>query len=164
HHELHTSLLRSTVVNLIQDQFDHSNVYQAFYNAAEEFSIKTIKGIPDPADQWFADVNPPKITLVEANLQPNRKLNHKDLILVSLIGQPGLTAFFDIGNQINRIPMEEISPGHYTGSYKINKKDQITDALIIACLKDEAGLTSRKVYTKAMVTTGNQEIHRGTNL
>lgn len=164
HHELNTSILKSTVVNIIKDQFDHSNVYQAFYNAAEEFSIKTIKNVPDPADQWFADVDPPKITQVEANLQPNQKLNQNDLVLVSLTGQAGLAAFFDIGNLITRIPMQEISPGHYTGFYQIKEKDLITDALIIACLKNPAGLTSRKVYTRAMVTTGHQVKQRHTNL
>ena len=46
--------------------------------------------------------------------------------------------------------MKEVSPGLYTGSYRIKKGDHIDNALIIGSLAGKKGLTAKKFYKKAL--------------
>ena len=45
--------------------------------------------------------------------------------------------------------MKEVSPGLYTGNYRVKKGDKIDNALIITSLSNEEGLTAKKFYKKA---------------
>ena len=46
--------------------------------------------------------------------------------------------------------MKEVSPGLYTGSYRVINGDKIDNALIITSLSNEEGLTAKKFYKKAL--------------
>ena len=72
------------------------------------------------------------------------------MIYVSLKGDPGLTGYFDIGSWKSNIPLKEIVPGLYTGSYTIKTSDQVTSSLIIGTLKNKNGLTGKKFYKDGM--------------
>ena len=69
---------------------------------------------------------------------------------MSLKGHPGLKASFDIGNWKSGITMKEVSPGLYTGSYRIRAEDQIDNALIVGTLKNNEGLSGKKFFKDAM--------------
>jgi hypothetical protein len=77
-------------------------------------------------------------------LQPN------DLIYVSIKGESNLVGHFDIGNFKTGIPMKEVSPGLYTGNYRVKNGDKIDNALILTSLSNEEGLTAKKFYKKAL--------------
>lgn len=158
HQEVDSSSLATfTLVNIIQQQRENVKTPKAYYKVAEEFSIKVLQHVPDPADVWEGEVPFPEINRIEADLEPNRKLTSGDTIQVSLLGKSGLTASYDIGSWKTSLPLVETRPGFYTGTYNVSRNDQITDALIIGRLVDKRGLTSKKSYKGATVTIKNQE-------
>lgn len=147
----HSGILSPTIVEIIQDQMDNVKVQQAYFKTAEIFSISMMKEIPDPADNWTKEIHLPKITSIETNLKPNHKLKPNDRIYVNLKGDPGLTGSFGIGSWKSDIPLKEIVPGLYTGSYTIKASDDVSSALIVGTLKNKNGLTGKKFYKDGMV-------------
>ena len=109
-----------------------------------------MKEIPDPAGSWNEEIRLPEITYIETNLKPDLKLKPSDRIYVSLKGDPGLTGYFDIGSWKSNIPLKEIVPGLYTGSYTIKASDKVTSSLIIGSLKSKNGLIGKKFYKNGM--------------
>ena len=151
HNESHYSgILSPTVVEIIQDQMDNVKVRQALYKTAEMFSIGMIKEIPDPAETWQNKIRLPEIISIETNLKPNQKLKPNDQIYVNLKGDPGLKGSFGIGSWKSNIPLKEISPGMYSGSYVVQKADEIKSALIVGTLKNAKGLAGKKFYKYGM--------------
>ena len=146
----YSGILSPTIVDIIQYQMDNVNVHQAYFKTAEIFSVNMMKEIPDPADSWKGEIRLPEITYIETNLKPNLKLKPNDRIYVSLKGDPGLTGYFDIGSWKSNIPLKEIVPGLYTGSYTIKDSDKVTNSLIIGTLKSKNGLTGKKFYKNGM--------------
>ncbi len=147
----YSGILSPTIVEIIQDQMDNVKVHQAYYKTAEIFSISMMKEIPDPADSWTEKIRLPKITSIETNLKPSLKLKPDDRIYVNLKGDPGLTGYFGIGSWKSDIPLKEIVPGLYTGSYTIKSSDDVSSSLIVGTLKDKNGLTGKKFYKDGMV-------------
>ena len=54
--------------------------------------------------------------------------------------------------------MKEVSPGLYTGSYRIKKGDLIDGALVITSLTNKKGLTAKKFYKKALAIKETQAL------
>ena len=54
--------------------------------------------------------------------------------------------------------MKEVSPGLYTGSYRVKKGDRIDNALIVTSLSNEEGLTAKKFYKKALAVKETHEL------
>lgn len=151
HKESHYSgILSPTVVEIIQDQMDNVKVRQALYKTAEMFSIGMLKEIPDPAEGWRNEIQLPEITSIETNLKPNQKLKPNDRIYVNLKGDPGLKGSFGIGSWKSNIPLREISPGMYSGSYVVQETDEIKSALIVGTLKNAKGLAGKRFYKNGM--------------
>ena len=148
----YSGIAAPTVVDLIQEQVANSKVKEAYYKSVEMFSMQVLKQIPDPAKLRRLEVRLPVITGIETNIRPGHKLKLDDRIYVSLRGQPGLTASFDIGSWKTSIAMKEITPGLYTGSYRIEDGDRVENAFIIGTLKDRKGFTSKKFYKAALAT------------
>ena len=151
HREMaYSGILSPTIVDIIQGQMDNVKVHQAYFKTAEIFSINMMKEIPDPTDSLKEKIRLPEITYIETNLKPNLKLKPNDRIYVNLKGDPGLMGYFDIGSWKSNIPLKEIVPGLYTGSYTIKTSDQVTSSLIIGTLKNKNGLTGKKFYKDGM--------------
>ena len=146
----YSGILSPTIVEIIQDQIDNVKVHQAYFKTAEIFSISLMKEIPDPADKWVEKIRLPKITKIETNLKPNLKLKPNDLIYVNMEGDPGLAGSFGIGSWKSNIPLKEIVPGLYTGSYTIKSTDDVSSSLIVGTLKNKNGLTGKKFYKDGM--------------
>jgi len=131
----YSGIASPTIVDIIQEQVENAKVHQAYHKNAEMFSQR------------------PTISSIETNIHPNQKLKLNDRIYVSMRGQPKLTATFDIGSWRTSIPMKEISPGLYTGSYVIKNGDKVLNAFIIGTLKNTKGLASKKYFKTALATT-----------
>ena len=147
----YSGILSPTIVEIIQDQMENVKVHQAYFRTAEIFSISMMKEIPDPADSWTEEIRLPIITSIETNLKPSLKLKPNDKIYINLKGDPGLTGYFGIGSWKSDIPLKEIVPGLYTGSYTIKASDDVSSSLIVGTLKDKNGLTGKKFYKNGMV-------------
>ena len=149
----YSGIASPTIVDIIQEQVENAKVDQAYHKNAEMFSQRIISQIPDPSGKRLGEVQLPTISSIETNIHPNQKLKPDDSIYVSLRGQPKLTATFDIGSWKTSIPMKEISPGLYTGSYVVKKEDKVLNAFIIGTLKNNKGLASKKYFKTALATT-----------
>ena len=147
----YSGILSPTIVEIIQDQMENVKVHQAYFKTAEMFSVSMMKEIPDPADNWTEKIHLPKITSIETNLKPNLKLKPNDRIYINLKGDPGLTGSFGIGSWKSDIPLKEIVPGLYTGSYTIKATDDVSSSLIVGTLKNKDGLTGKKFFKDGMV-------------
>ena len=151
HNEINSSgIVTPSLVDYIKDQADNSMTSKSYHQIAETFALKILSKIPDPASLRHDEVRLPKITSVETNIKGNYKLRSNDLIYVSIKGESGLVGHFDIGNFKTGIPMKEVSPGLYTGNYRVKKGDKIDNALILTSLTNEEGLTAKKFYKKAL--------------
>ena len=151
HVELNTSsIVTPSLIDMIADQAANSMSSVAYQRIAESFSLKVLAKIPDPANLRYDKVKLPHIESVEANIKGNNKLRPNDLIYVTMKGEPTLVGHFDIGSFKTGILMKEVSPGLYTGSYRIKDGDLINGALIIASLSNKKGLTAKKFYKKAL--------------
>ena len=146
----YSGILSPTIVEIIQDQVENAKVHQALFKTAEMFSIGVIKEIPDPSEIWPGGIRLPKIISIETNLKPNQKLKPKDRIYVNLKGDPGLKGTFGIGSWKSNIPLREITPGMYSGSYVIQEMDEISSALIIGTLRNSQGLEGKRFYKNGM--------------
>ena len=151
HDELsNSSIVTPSVIDLIKRQTANSEIKEAHHKVAESFILKVLEKIPDPSRVRQEEVSLPRIISVEANIRGNDRLRSNDLIYVSMQGDPGLNAYFDIGSFKIGIAMKEVSPGLYTGSYRVKKGDRIGSSLILASLTSKAGLTAKKFFKKAM--------------
>ena len=148
----YSGIASPTIVDIIQEQVENAKVEQAYYKNAEMFCQQIISQIPDPSPTRMGEVKLPEIASIETNIQADKKLKPADSIYVSLKGQPGLTATFDIGSWRTSIPMKEVSPGLYTGTYLVKEGDQVFSAFIIGTLKNEKGLSGKKYYKTALAT------------
>jgi len=157
HNEINSSgIVTPSLVDYIKDQADNSMTSKSYHQIAETFALKILSKIPDPASLRHNEVRLPQITSVETNIKGNYKLRPNDLIYVSMKGESGLVGHFDIGNFKTAIPMKEVSPGLYTGSYRVKNGDKIDNALIITSLSNEEGLTAKKFYKKALAIKETQ--------
>jgi hypothetical protein len=146
----YSGILSPTLVEIIQDQIENVKVHQALYKTAEMFSIALMKEIPDPVGTWQEKIRLPQITSIETNLKPNQKLRPDDQIYVNLKGDAGLKGSFGIGSWKSDIPLKEIVPGMYSGSYTIQENDEVSSALIIGTLKNSQGLAGKRFYKNGM--------------
>ena len=159
HTELDSSgIATPSLVDMIKDQADNSMTSESYHKIAETFALKILSKIPDPASLRHNEVRLPQIASVETNIKGNYKLRPNDLIYVSMEGESDLVGHFDIGNFKTGISMKEVSPGLYTGSYRVKKGDKIDNALIVTSLSNEEGLTAKKFYKKALAIKETQAL------
>lgn len=140
----------SSLVTMIQKQIDNSKKRESLIRIAERFSKKVVKTIPDPAPLNAENIRLPEIYTLKANIS-NKTADRAFILEVFLSGEKGMGASFDIGDWKTNIPMQEQSPGEYTGYYKVRNEDHLKKALIIGKLENSNGLASKKIYEKGMV-------------
>jgi len=75
-----------------------------------------------------------------------------DIIKVALKGDPGMQAWFDMGDFKKGIDMAEVEPGGYVGSYSVVPGDNIKDIVVTGYLSDDAGNTTSWVDAARTVT------------
>mgnify|MGYP004171488307 FL=1 len=145
-----SSIVTPSLVDMIEDQAANSEIGEAYHRIAESFVLKVLAKVPDPANLRREEIRLPRIASIETNIKGNNKLRPNDLIYVSMEGESELAAHFDIGSFQTRIPMKEVAPGLYTGSYRIKKGDRSDNALVIGSLTNKKGLTAKKFYKRGL--------------
>lgn len=106
--------------------------------ACDDLFRDMVKTIPV---KTFADASrPPNINILA---QDSKGLPKKagDEIKVVIKGDPGMLAWFDIGDFKKGIDMTELEPGGYVGTYRVVPGDNINGA-IIGYLSDDSGNTA----------------------
>jgi tetratricopeptide (TPR) repeat protein len=80
----------------------------------------------------------PTITSIQHDI--TSPLSTGDRIKVTLIGDPGKEATFDLGDVKKNLPMKEVSPGRYEGVYRVGEKDNFSNLVVVGHLKDQQGI------------------------
>ncbi len=142
-----------SVVTMIQGQIDNADVKRSFYRTAEKFSIRVLNELPDPSEFRMTRVALPMITRIETNLKVGEIVEPGDKVLVNMHGQPGLSASFDIGSWRSDIAMQEIASGVYRGEYLFQPGDRVNNAMVIGTLKNPNGVSGKKYFRNALVST-----------
>jgi hypothetical protein len=117
--------------------------------ACDDLFRDMVKTIPVPT---IADaLRPPVISLLT---QDSKNLPKKagDVINVVIQGAPKMQAYFDIGEFKKHIDMQEMEPGWYLGTYKVLPGDNVSQAMIVGYLADDAGNASQWVDALGTVT------------
>ncbi|MBW1744976.1 MAG: DUF799 family lipoprotein [Deltaproteobacteria bacterium] len=105
--------------------------------------VKTI-----PVAKYAQALRKPRIEML-AQDSKGRPGKAGDEIKVVMKGDPGMRAWFDIGDFKKGIDMTEVEPGGYVGTYRIVPGDNIKD-IIIGYLSDDSGNTAK--WTDAIGT------------
>ncbi len=121
-----------------------------------------------------------KSTLIKVRIPTIKSIGHDvtaplvagDRIEVTLKGDSGKAAAFDLGHLKKNLPMQEISPGRYVGVYRVGEKDRFSNLAIIGYLKDQYGVrasmkaerpisTSRLSRSQLLFRGGKASMERG---
>ena len=62
-----------------------------------------------------------------------------DRIEVTLMGDSGKVATFELSNGKKELPMKEVSPGRYVGVYRVGEEDRFSNVTIVGHLEDHYG-------------------------
>jgi tetratricopeptide (TPR) repeat protein len=95
-----------------------------------------------------------KSVLIKAKMPVITSISHDvtaplltgDRIRVTLRGEPGKKATFDLGHFKRNLPMEEVSPGEYVGLYKVGEEDRISNLAVVGHLE---GVYGARAFMKA---------------
>jgi Tfp pilus assembly protein PilF len=77
-----------------------------------------------------------------------------DRIQVTLMGDSGKAATFDLGDVKKNLLMEEVSPGRYVGIYRIGEKDRFSNLAIVGHLEDQDGVRDSMKAKRPISTSG----------
>jgi len=103
---------------------------------AEDLSRLMMATLPEPSIGKVLQT--PAIKLFAHDSQGEWK-KAGETIHVALVGAPGLLATFDIAHLKAEIPMQEESPGVYSGRYRILPGDDVTKGMVTGHLADGHG-------------------------
>ncbi len=73
-----------------------------------------------------------------------------DRIEVTLMGDSGKEATFDLGDVKKNVPMKEVSPGRYVGIYQVDEQDRFSNIFIVGHLKNQHGARASMNAEKAI--------------
>ncbi|MDB5947487.1 MAG: hypothetical protein JWQ33_2513, partial [Ramlibacter sp.] len=86
---------------------------------------------------------PPPLRIERFALAPVGRAEPGAELLFRLNGAPGASASFDIPGIASNVPMRELRPGHYEGSYTIRRQDNLSAAgLVTATLRADNRVTT----------------------
>ncbi len=115
-------------------------------------SVESFKKIDLPpvenVTQKIEKGNYPDIRFVTHNAV--KILVNNDELEVSMQGDPGKVASFDIGLYVTKIPMIEVSPGAYRGTYRVIEGDKVTNAPVTGYLMNNENFRSSMVADRSV--------------
>jgi hypothetical protein len=71
----------------------------------------------------------------------DRNVEPGQVITFTLVGEPGGTATYTVGERLRRRPMTEVEPGRYVGEYTVRRNDDFENEKVVAELKTKSGET-----------------------
>jgi len=103
-----------------------------------------------------------KSTLIKVRIPTITSIDHDvtaplltgDMIEVTVMGDSGKVATFDLSNVKKELPMKEVSPGRYVGVYRVGEKDQFSNLTIVGYLEDHDGFRASMEATRPISTSG----------
>ncbi len=98
-------------------------------------------------------VFPPQVTSVTENSN-GRTFIQNDVLTVTLQGDAGSTASYDIGAVAQELPMSENSPGSYTGSFLVPPGIRVVSATVLGRLENAFGTAVRYAPTTVSIDSG----------
>lgn len=92
---------------------------------------------------WAFNVTPANSVIKSVAVTPNTggTLEPGDVVSVRVQAAPGGTARFNIGGAVLNRPLQEQSPGVYTGTYTVKKGDSLAKAPVIVSYRTANGQT-----------------------
>lgn len=114
-----------------------------------------------PYNNPTAVTNTPKLSGLIHNAR--RELKSGDRLVVTVMGDPGGQASFDLLGVVNGIPMRETSNGRYEGEFVVRPDMQVDKGTLVARLRKdnkEAVLESRRAVT---IASSNQSMGSDSN-
>jgi len=119
------------LVSIIESQIENAKASLAYTRCADAFSRKVLQTLPD-----VTVIAPalPLIATVEIRPADRKIFTLFDTVEVIMKGDKGQPAFFDIGTLKENVPMSEISPGVYRGTYLVSRGDAAEDVCIVGKL------------------------------
>ncbi len=99
-----------------------------------------------------------KSVLIKARMPTITSISHDvtaplltgDRIKVTLRGEPGKEATFDLGQVKRNLPMEEVSPGEYVGIYKVGEEEQFSNLAVVGHLESLYGARASMKASRAI--------------
>ncbi|MFH1623697.1 MAG: GNA1162 family protein, partial [Pseudomonadota bacterium] len=147
----HQGGISTTPVGLILTAISAAmNVRQIeLLRASDDLFRDMVKTLPAPT--IAESLRPPTITIL---VQDTGGIPKKvgDTIKVAMEGDPKKHASFDLGDFRKGLPMREVEPGSYAGTYQVMPGDNVTEALVTAYLADDAGNTAKWIDVLSTVT------------
>lgn len=117
--------------------------------ACDDLFRDMVRTIPVPTVAETA--RPPVITIMTQDTQ-GRPQKAGDEIKVVMKGTTKMRAYFNVGEYKKGIDMKEIENGGYLGAYRVVPGDNVSDAVIVGYLIDDAGNTAQWVDAVGTVT------------
>jgi hypothetical protein len=96
---------------------------------------------------------PPQIVSVSENSN-GRTLVQGDVLTVTLLGDSGSTASFDISSVAHELAMHETSPGTYTGSFLVPWGIRVINAPVLGRLENAYGASEQYATTSVTIDSG----------
>ncbi|MFC1719143.1 FlgD immunoglobulin-like domain containing protein, partial [Candidatus Poribacteria bacterium] len=109
----------------------------------------------DASQSVTIDTEPPEITSVSVSGSP-AKIG--GTIGITVVGEPGVPVQFSIAGLVDDVPMTEVQPGVYTGSYAAADDVNVIDAVVTVVLTDSVGNVSVDASQSATIDTQTPEI------
>ena len=115
-----------------------------------------------PSFKARVSIKEAKSTPIEVRIPTIASIDHDvtaplltgDRIQVTLMGDSGKAATFDLGDVKRNVPMEEVSPGRYAGIYRIGEKDRFSNLAIVGHLEDQDGSLASMKAKRLISTSG----------
>lgn len=108
-------------------------------------ATRAASGTPAPAGS---------VQIAGIDFSPDHPARGGQSIVVTLRGTPGGTASFDVGPYVRGLPMQETSPGIYTGTYTVQSNVNFANAPIFGHL-NVGGLEAPQAESRAELSVSN---------
>ncbi|HYE94286.1 MAG TPA: GNA1162 family protein [Terriglobales bacterium] len=109
--------------------------------ACDDLVRSLLKGVPTPPAHEAR--RPPAFTHVVSD-GAGRLLKTGDVVTVIAHGAPGVVGSFDVLPLGKNLPLEETTPGVYTGRYAVKPGDTSKETFVVARLADRSGRVSER--------------------
>jgi len=121
----------SELVSIIESQIENAKTSLAYTRCADVFTMKVLQTMPKITAAVPAL---PQVRAVEVRPAGKQVFGLFDTVEVVMTGDKGLPAFFDIGTLKENIPMAEVEPGVYRGTYLVSRGDAAAEACVVGKL------------------------------